>query len=42
MAYLGLLVARSVYFSIVTITTLGFGDMYAKKGSIAWHVLLIL
>jgi hypothetical protein len=23
-------------------TTLGFGDMYANKGSIAGHVLLIL
>ncbi len=33
---------RAVYFSIVTMTTLGFGDMYANEGSIAGHVLLIL
>ena len=33
---------RPVYFSVVTMTTLGFGDMYANKGSIAGHVLLIL
>jgi hypothetical protein len=38
--YFGLLVARPVYFSIVTMTTLGFGDMYANKGSIAGHVIL--
>ena len=31
---------RAVYFSIVTMTTLGFGDMYANKGSIAGHVIL--
>ena len=31
---------RPVYFSIVTMTTLGFGDMYANKGSIAGHVIL--
>ncbi len=33
---------RPVYFSIVTMTTLGFGDMYANKGSIAGHVILAL
>ncbi len=33
---------RPIYFSVVTMTTLGFGDMYANKGSIAGHVLLIL
>jgi len=33
-------VVRPVYFSIVTMTTLGFGDMYANKGSIAGHVIL--
>ena len=33
---------RPIYFSVVTMTTLGFGDMYADKGSIAGHVLLIL
>ncbi len=31
---------RPVYFSIVTMTTLGLGDMYANKGSIAGHVIL--
>jgi hypothetical protein len=39
----GLRVAiRTIYFSVVTMTTLGFGDMYANKESIAGHVLLIL
>jgi hypothetical protein len=33
---------RPIYFSVVTMTTLGFGDMYANKESIAGHVLLIL
>ncbi len=33
---------RAVYFSIVTMTTLGFGDMYAHSQSIAGHLLLIL
>jgi len=36
-----LLIIRPIYFSIVTMTTLGFGDMYAEKGSIAGHILLI-
>ncbi|NIP27343.1 MAG: hypothetical protein GWN67_14020 [Phycisphaerae bacterium] len=37
----GLLVLlRPVYFSIVTMTTLGFGDMHANEESILGHVLL--
>ena len=31
---------RAVYFSIVTMTTLGFGDLYANANSILGHVLL--
>lgn len=31
---------RPIYFSIVTMTTLGFGDMYARKGSWIGHFLL--
>jgi hypothetical protein len=38
--YFWLALVRPVYFSIVTMTTLGFGDMYASKGSIAGHVIL--
>ena len=38
--YFGRAPVRAVYFSIVTMTTLGFGDMYANKGSIAGHVIL--
>jgi hypothetical protein len=33
---------RTLYFSIVTQTTLGFGDMYAKGQSIFGHLLLML
>jgi len=33
---------RACYFSIVTMTTLGFGDMYAEPGSKISHILLIL
>jgi len=33
---------RVLYFSIVTQTTLGFGDMYAKAQSIWGHILLSL
>jgi len=40
--YFGRVMIRPIYFSVVTMTTLGFGDMYANKGSIAGHVLLIL
>lgn len=31
---------RTLYFSIVTMTTLGFGDMYANAHSIWGHILL--
>jgi uncharacterized protein YjbI with pentapeptide repeats len=31
---------RTFYFSIVTMTTLGFGDMYANAHSICGHILL--
>jgi uncharacterized protein YjbI with pentapeptide repeats len=31
---------RAVYFSIVTMTTLGFGDLYASENSILGHMLL--
>jgi len=33
---------RTLYFSIVTMTTLGFGDMYANARSIWGHILLSL
>jgi len=33
---------RTLYFSVVTMTTLGFGDMYAKANSIFGHVFLML
>jgi len=33
---------RAVYFSIVTMTTLGFGDMHAQPNSICGHVLLMI
>lgn len=33
---------RAVYFSIVTMTTLGFGDMYANSHSILGHILLTI
>lgn len=39
--YLLLLIIRPVYFSIVTMTTLGFGDMYANSRSLCGHLLLI-
>lgn len=32
---------RSCYFSVVTMTTLGFGDMHAQQGSIAGYFLLM-
>ncbi len=32
---------RAVYFSIVTMTTLGFGDMYAQPNGCAGHILLM-
>jgi hypothetical protein len=31
---------RALYFSIVTMTTLGFGDMYAAPDSLAGHLIL--
>ena len=33
---------RPIYFSIVTMTTLGFGDMYANAQSIWGHILLTI
>ena len=33
---------RTLYFSIVTMTTLGFGDMYARGQSIFGHLFLML
>ena len=33
---------RAVYFSVVTMTTLGFGDMYANAQSIWGHILLTI
>ncbi|MHC5058243.1 MAG: pentapeptide repeat-containing protein [Planctomycetota bacterium] len=33
---------RAFYFSVVTMTTLGFGDMYAAPGSVTGHLLLTL
>jgi uncharacterized protein YjbI with pentapeptide repeats len=39
--YFLLVFFRALYFSIVTMTTLGFGDMYAHEESILGHVLLI-
>ncbi|TKJ33848.1 MAG: hypothetical protein CEE38_19695 [Planctomycetes bacterium B3_Pla] len=39
----GLLVfLRPIYFSVVTMTTLGFGDMYANAQSIWGHILLTM
>lgn len=38
----GQLFVRSLYFSIVTMTTLGFGDMYAKPTSLMGHLLLCI
>lgn len=31
---------RALYFSIVTMTTLGFGDIYAEPGHFAGHIIL--
>jgi len=36
------LTLRTLYFSIVTMTTLGFGDMYAKSQSFFGHLLLMV
>jgi len=35
------LVFRVIYFSVVTMTTLGFGDMYANPQSYLGHALLV-
>jgi len=40
--YFLLVLLRPVYFSIVTMTTLGFGDMHANPESIWGHVLLTI
>jgi len=37
-----LLPIRAIYFSIVTMTTLGFGDMYAAPGSAIGQILLMI
>ena len=37
-----LLPLRTFYFSVVTMTTLGFGDMYANAQSIWGHILLTI
>ena len=33
---------RACYFSVVTMTTLGFGDMFANKQSMTGHILLMV
>lgn len=33
---------RSVYFSVVTMTTLGFGDIYANYSSVIGHTILVV
>ena len=40
--YFILLLLRPIYFSVVTMTTLGFGDMYANVNSILGHLLLTI
>lgn len=40
--YFALLLLRPFYFSVVTMTTLGFGDMYADAESIWGHILLTI
>ncbi|MHC4678597.1 MAG: pentapeptide repeat-containing protein [Planctomycetota bacterium] len=40
--YFSLLLLRPIYFSVVTMTTLGFGDMYANAQSIWGHILLTI
>jgi len=40
--YFILCILRPIYFSVVTMTTLGFGDMYANANSIWGHLLLII
>jgi hypothetical protein len=36
----GIVFVRAIYFSIETMTTLGFGDMYANPHSVAGYVIL--
>jgi hypothetical protein len=36
------LMVRGIYFSVVTMTTLGFGDMHANPSSMPGHILLTL
>jgi hypothetical protein len=38
--YFLLVLLRPIYFSVVTMTTLGFGDMHANPVSVWGHVLL--
>ncbi|MCA8995005.1 MAG: pentapeptide repeat-containing protein [Planctomycetaceae bacterium] len=38
----GNLLVRSLYFSVVTMTTLGFGDIHANPESIPGHLLLMV
>ncbi|MBW1855656.1 MAG: pentapeptide repeat-containing protein [Deltaproteobacteria bacterium] len=40
--YFVLVLLRPVYFSIVTMTTLGFGDMFAHDESVLGHLLLTI
>jgi len=40
--YFILCTLRPIYFSVVTMTTLGFGDMYANAQSILGHLLLTI
>lgn len=40
--YITLCVIRPFYFSVVTMTTLGFGDMYAYSHSLFGHLLLTI
>ena len=40
--YFILCILRPIYFSVVTMTTLGFGDMYANANSILGHLLLTI
>lgn len=40
--YFLLVLFRPIYFSVVTMTTLGFGDMYANANSILGHIFLII
>ncbi len=40
--YFTLIILRPIYFSVATMTTLGFGDMFANAQSIWGHILLTL